>query len=167
MIGVDLAVALGRLQLDSSGFHLAGDVLTDVLHRGKIAVVVLQGIKGMGIRGNDLGHAGIENRIRVLILEILKEHFFSEAPDLVAAVLFGLAENPEILAGSSQDLGRGPADILHTVVIGGDAVQKIEGFRTFLLAQDLDLDPFGKLLGPVRPLLFHLAPGIAPFLQRP
>ncbi len=66
-----------------------------------------------------------------------------------------------------EDLRRRPADRLHAVVVGGDAVDEIQSVGGPFLPSDFDLavlELFG--LRPVGPLLLHLAVGIATALQR-
>jgi hypothetical protein len=94
VIGVDLAVAVGAGQPDGAGFYVAGDELADVLYRRQSLVVVFQGIVGMRVGGDDVLDPAVEDGLGVHLLHGLKEHLFTESPDLVAAVFLLLPRMP-------------------------------------------------------------------------
>src|SRR5690348_1954513 len=82
-------------------------------------------------------------------------------------VSFRRTQNSEILAQMVQNPCRGPSNRLYAVVIGGDAVHKIQSVRSLTFHQPYWaalLEIFGGR--PVSPLLFQLAIGISTALQR-
>ena len=99
MIGVDLAVAIGSSEPKPALLDLLQEHLADVSHRRQVAIVVPQAIVGMGIGGDDPPRTAFLDRLRILLAQILKEHLLAEAADFMTAVLFGLAQNPEIDPG--------------------------------------------------------------------
>ena len=110
-----------------------------MLHRRNISIIIFERIEGMRISRDNSLHTRSENCFRIFIPQILKQHLFTESPDLVAAVFFVLPENTEILIGCLQDSGAGSADILHPVIIGGNAVDKIKRLGGFFFPEDPDL----------------------------
>ena len=136
-----------------------------MLDRRQSRVFIFQGVEGMRISGNDFLDPCPQNSFGVMRFDILKQHFLTEAPDLVAAVFLVLAQNSEILAGGAQQASGRPCDVLHTVIIRGNAVHKIQCLGFITVFKKLDITGFRKGFYPLRPFFLHLAPGIAPFFQ--
>ena len=86
------------LNLILPGFHFSGDDLADVLHRRHILVVVLQGIVGVRVRGDDPLDSGGFDGLDVVVPQGHEQRLFAEAPDFMAAVFFRRAEDSEIFS---------------------------------------------------------------------
>ena len=58
-----------------------------------------------------------------------EERLFAEAPDIVAAVFFRCAEDSEILSDVVENPRGRPPNRLNAVVVGRDAVDKVQRVR--------------------------------------
>ena len=126
MVGVDVLLVFYRMELDLAGLHFAGDHLADVLHRRHIFVIVFQRVVGVGIGGDDALHSGGFDGIHVVVPQGHEKRLFAKAPDFMAAIFFRRAQNSEFLSNVIENLRRCPPNRLHPVVVGSDAVDKIQ-----------------------------------------
>ena len=114
------------VELDVACLHFPGDYLADVLDGWHIFIVVLQGVVGVRIGGDDSLDSRCLDRLGVVIAQGLEEHFFAEAANFVAAVFLRGAQDSEVLSDVGEDPGGGSPDRLHAVVVGSDAVDEIK-----------------------------------------
>ena len=129
---------------------------------------MFQRVVGVRVGGDDPLDSGGFDGIRVVVAQGHEKRLFAEAPDFMAAVFFRRAQDSEILSDMVENLRRCPPDRLHPVVVGGNAVDEIQGVGAVLLVEDLDVAGLLELLRvcPVGFLLLHLAVGIAAALER-
>ena len=69
-----------------------------MLDRRHILVVVLQGVVGVRVGGDDPADAGGANGLGVVVAQGHEQHLFAEPPYIVSAVPFLGAQDAEVLA---------------------------------------------------------------------
>ena len=84
----------------------------------------------------------------------------------MATVPLRASQNSEVLTNVREDPSRGARDRLHAIVVGGNAIDEIEGIGG-VLGERLDRADLLELFvgGPVGSLLLHLAVWIATALE--
>ena len=97
-----------------------------MLDRRHIVVVVLEGVVGVRVGGDDAAHAGGANGLRVMVAQGREQRLLAKPPDVVAAIPFLGAEYAEVLPEPAENAGGRPPDRLEAVVVGGDAVDEVK-----------------------------------------
>ena len=122
----------------------------------------------MRVGGDDALNSGCLNGLDVVVTQGHEEHFFAKAAHFVATVFFVGSKDSEILSDMIENPRRCASNRLHPVVVGGNAVDEIQGVRTIVPVQNLHATGLLELFGfdPIGFFLLHLAVGITAALQR-
>ncbi len=138
VVDVDVVFVLYRIELDLAGFYFSGNHLADVLHRRHILIVVFQRVVGVRVSSDDPPDSGRLDGLHVVVAQGHEKRLFAEPPNFMAAISFRRAQDSEILSDMIEDLGRRPPDRLHPVVVGSDAVDKIQSVRAIVMVKGFD-----------------------------
>src|SRR5512135_3018069 len=121
----------------------------------------------MRIGSDDPPRSGFTDGLSIVVAQGAEQRLLAKTPNFMTTVFLGGAQNSKILSYMVQNFRRGLSNRLYAVVVGSNAVYKIQSARALAIQ---DLDPAGLLqfprARPIRPFLRHLAVGIAATVQR-